>query len=170
MYPGPTPGRASAYFVPMPSAWNSNVGHCRLAMKANSESDSEFTTVAKRAHEIAARIAQLPYQIRAFVDQEEKIDLAQIRKELNPGRLEFDFFPVFVFIEQNWTPSHAQAFSGRVCQVTNGVESFIQAMQAGTNRGPKAWIDRREMAKFFVVARLTAAYVGDWAGQIAKRE
>lgn len=139
-------------------------------MNPKNEPRTDACPIAERARAIAERIEQLPGQMRTFVDQEERLDLAQVRKVLSPARLEFEGFPVVVFIEQNWTPDHAEQFVRRIFNVTDGVGSFIEALAAHSKGAPNDWFDRHELGKFFVVAKLTAAYVGDWADQIAKRE
>lgn len=139
-------------------------------MNPKNEPRTEACPIAERARAIANQIEQLPGQMRTFVDQEERLDLAQVRKVLSPARLEFEGFPVVVFIEQNWTPDHAEQFVRRIFNVTDGVGSFIEALAALSKGAPNDWFDRHELGKFFVVAKLTAAYVGDWADQIAKRE
>lgn len=127
------------------------------------------TPVASQARQIAEHIDELPDLIKAIADANTRPPIADVRVKLDYARIEFECLPVGDFIEKHWTPDHAEKFMARVANVSNALQSFIATI-THLSAKPSEWLDRKTLAEFMAVARLTATTIRSWADEIEKLE
>jgi len=124
--------------------------------------------IAGRARDTANTIRRLPGIVREIVDANPCPTIEEVRRRLNPTKLEVDFGDVVLYVQRNWTPAHADRLVMQVAKVADGTRAFIAAVEhfARTPTGERAGLRLSVDGVFVGVCLMLAKAIDQWAGDI----
>ena len=134
------------------------------------------TPIARRAMEIADRIAELPRQFREMYHAGEPAEVRVNRLRPLVGEIRIGLVPVISMIERRWSPDKSFLLLQRVESVVMGFEQLApQDIPEWWNKPhPKAEgaasDNAHRAAQLLVMAKLTAGFLVDWANDIEIEE